>query len=67
MVFVKNDPVQGRIQEFKKGGAKLDRALQFFFALPAKLLRTPPPYRAVANRISKNLSGKKNRTSMNSL
>ena len=28
---------QGRIQEFKKGGAKLDR----------------PPYRAVANRISK--------------
>ena len=29
---------QGRIQEFKKGGAKLDR---IFFAPPAKLLRTP--------------------------
>ena len=43
--------MQGRIQEFRKGGAKLDRARNFFFASPAKLLRTPP-YRAVANRIS---------------
>ena len=45
---------QGRIQAFEKGGAKLDRersARNFFFAPPAKLLRTPP-YRAVANRIS---------------
>ena len=36
---------QGRTQEFKQGGAKLDRARSarnFFFATPAKLLRTPP-------------------------
>ena len=33
---------QGRTQEFKKGGAKLDRARNFVFAPPAKLLRTPP-------------------------
>ena len=39
--------IQGRIQEFEKGGAKLKKK----FAPPAKLLRTPP-YRAVANRIS---------------
>ena len=48
---------QGRIQEFKKGVRNLivrEAREIFFFAPPAKLLRTPPPYRAVANRISKN-------------
>ena len=42
---------QGRIQEFEKGGAKLDR-LEISFSPPPRNCFAPPPYRAVANRIS---------------